>query len=204
MDEIKKIEPVATKEKLGLFKRIRKSVFVGSREDIKESFLSDILFPSIRDFIADTLYNTVDVVLYGRDERGYHYRGRRSRYGSGRAATRFYDDSPTKYARDAKAAREVGRSRTTSRYIFENVVFHDTDRMSAIDKADEVRAALLEELYKSGKVTVYDFYDEAELTGEFTDQEWGWKSFGPHNDIGFLPTSDGVSLILPEPEYLGR
>ena len=49
MNEIQKVEPVATKEKLGLFKRIRKSVFVGSREDIKESFLSDILFPSIRE-----------------------------------------------------------------------------------------------------------------------------------------------------------
>lgn len=201
MDEQKQ---VATKEKVGLLKRIRKSIFVGNKGDLKESFINDILFPTIRDFIADALYNAVDVALFGRDSSGeYRYRGRR-RYGSSRTASRFYDDSPTKYAKDAKAAREHGRSRSSSRYIFENVVFHDTDRMSAIDKADDVRAALLEELYKSGKVTVYDFYDEAELTGEFTDQEWGWRSFGPNNDIGFLPTADGVSLILPEPEYLGR
>ena len=169
MDEQKQ---VATKEKVGLLKRIRKSIFVGNKGDLKESFINDILFPTIRDFIADALYNAVDVALFGRDSSGeYRYRGRR-RYGSSRTASRFYDDSP--------------------------------DRMSAIDKADDVRAALLEELYKSGKVTVYDFYDEAELTGEFTDQEWGWRSFGPNNDIGFLPTADGVSLILPEPEYLGR
>lgn len=196
----------ASKEKLTIGKRIRKSLFSGSKEDIKNSFVEDILFPSIRDFIVDSIYNTVDTLIFGRDGGG-GYRGR-ARWRSGsRSATREgdrYIDGPTKYARDSRSAREHGRSRTSSRYIFENVVFHDTDRMSAIEKADRVRDALLEELYKSGSVTVYYFYDEAELTGEFTDQEWGWKDFGPNNDIGFLPTSDGISLILPEPVYLGR
>lgn len=196
----------ATKEKLSLGKRLRKSLFNGSKDDIRDSFTEDILFPSIRDFIVDSIYNTVDVLIFGRGEGG-GYRGR-GRYRSyGRAATRESDryiDGPTRYAKESRNAREHGRSRTSSRYVFENVIFHDTDTMSAIEKADRVREALLQELYKSGKVTVYDFYDEAELTGEFTDQEWGWTDFGPGNDIGFLPTSDGISLVLPEPKYLGR
>lgn len=196
--------PSASREKLSFGKRIKKSLFTGSKEDIKNSFVEDILFPSIRDFIVDSIYNTVDTLIFGRDG-GSGYRGR-SRWRSSKSASREgrYIDGPTKYARESQNAREHGRSRTSSRYIFENVVFHDTERMSAIEKADRVRDALLEELYKSGAVTVYFFYDEAELTGEFTDQEWGWKDFGPNNDIGFLPTSDGISLILPEPIYLGR
>lgn len=198
----------AQREKLTLGQRIKKSIFVGTKEDVKDSFIDDILFPSIRDFFVDSLYNMVDVLVFGRDERGYRGRGRR--HGSwDKPSSR--NRTPTDYAREGQAARQNGRSKTSSRYIFENVTFYDyTDDLGvfhkAIDTAESVREALYDIMEHSNphRVSVYEFYDECGQTGEWIDQEWVWpEKFGPNNDIGIRFVGDGVQLVLPEPEYAG-
>lgn len=196
------------KVKLTLGQRIKKSIFVGTKEDVRDSFIDDILFPSIRDFFVDSLYNMVDVMVFGRDEHGY--RGRARRRGSyDRPSSR--NRTPTDYAREGQAARQNGRTKTSSRYIFEGVKLYDhTDEYGefhrAADMADDIIDALHRLMARNTphQVTVYEFYDECQQTGEWIDQEWGWKEkFGPADDIGIRLVGDHIELIMPEPEYLG-
>ena len=198
----------AVKEKLSFSKKLKRYLFVGTRQDIEDSFVEDILFPAIKDFVIDAFSNAVGVAMFGRDERGWR-RGIHRRSGSSRRSREF-DRSPTEYATENKRARETGRTRTAGRYIFENITFYDEfDKdghkiRDAIDVAYDVRDALYSIMDKNEphRVTVYEFYDECELTGDWADQEWGWRSFGKEIEIRFV--RDGVQLVLDEPEYLGR
>lgn len=209
MKDSKSRNPPTQREKLTIGQRIKKNIFVGTKEDVRDSFIDDILFPSIRDFFVDSLYNMVDVMVFGRDERGYRGRGRR-RGGYDRPVSRG-DRTPTDYAREGQAARQNGRTKTSSRYIFENITFYDyTDDKGvfhkAIEMAEDVREAMyrMMETNNPHQVSVYEFYDECGQSGEWIDQEWIWpERFGPNNDIGIRFVGDGVQLVLPEPVYKG-
>ena len=199
---------VATKEKLTFGQKLKHYIFVGSRQEIEDSFIEDILFPAIKDFVIDSFNNALGVALFGRDERSW--RGGIHRRSGSRRRSREFDKTPREYAEEGRRVRETGRSRTAGRYIFENITFYDEyDKdgnkiRDAVDVAYDVRDALYSIMDRNDphRVTVYEFYDECELTGDWTDQEWGWRSFGKEIEIRFV--RDGVQLVLDEPEYLGR
>ena len=170
-----------------MWSRIKGAIFVAGAREIKESLIEDVVKPTIKDFLADVLYATVDVALYGRSaKRGR--KGGRVVTSNGRSVVDYSAESTRN--RNRREAR-----RTSSGYDFRNIYFEDRY------EADEVFDALVEEIQDKGEASVYYFYELCGVTAEYTDQQWGWKDL---SGTGYDRGPEGIALLLPKPVYLKR
>ena len=185
----KNVKAVATgtREKKGLFKRLKESIFAAGPKEVKESIVKDVIVPSLKDFFADTLYTVVDVALYGRGG-GRSSRGRKGRKSSG-GVIDYNKESTRRHDRE----RDSGRRSTG--YSLDNIFFPTRE------EADAVFDALVEELDDKGEVSVYYFYELAGITAAYTDQAWGWTSL---EGTGYIRNEDGYALALPKPKLLNK
>lgn len=167
--------------KQSLFKRFAKSIFVAGPRDVKESIVSDVLIPAIKDFVADSFYTLVDVAIYGRGGGGI----RRGRSKGGKLTSEKTDYSSA----STRRSKEV--SRTSETYGFDDIWFDDRR------ECDVVYDKLLEELEDHGFVSVYYYFEICGKTAYHTDQHWGWYSL---EGTGYRRSPEGWSLSLPKPE----
>ena len=174
-------------EKKSAFKKLKESIFAAGPKEVKESIVHDVIFPSLRDFFADTLYTIVDVAIYGRGG-GRVGRGRRRKGSSSNGVIDYSTESTRKRER-----RETGRS--SAGYSLDKIFF-DTR-----EEADQVFDALVEELEDKGEVSVYYFYELAGRSALYTDHAYGWTSL---EGTGYVRGEDGYALALPQPKQLKR
>jgi hypothetical protein len=171
-------------ENRSLFRTLKEGIFAASPRDVKESIVHDVIFPAMRDFLADTAYTIVDVAIYGRGgsrpSRGRRHDKRSGVFDYSKESTRRHDDRDT---------------RTSAGYRLDNIYF-ETRR-----EADDVFDALVEELEEKGSVSVYYFYEVAGKTALYTDHNYGWTSL---EGTRYKRSEDGYALVLPQPEKLKR
>lgn len=179
--------PPAVIGKKTLWQRFKGAIFVAGPKDVKEALIEDVLKPSIRDFLADSLYSIVDVAIYGKG--GTRGRGRRRGSGAARSVIDFTDPDR------ARDDRTIDNRRRGDEFDFSNIYFPDRH------VADDVFNMMMEKLEEKGEVMVYYFYELAQLTPPHTLQNWGWKSL---EGTGYNRGPDGVALVLPKPVLLKR
>ena len=147
--EIKKVAKGKTK-KQSSFSKLSDML----REDSKglgEHIMVDILIPAAKKLLTDSL----DMALYGevRDNRSRKRSGSRVSYGS------FYEQ------RDREEPR-----RTTRSYSYDSVYF-DT-RGEAEDVLDNMENII----DKYDSVSISDMYDLCDISGDYTDNKYGWRT----------------------------
>lgn len=173
-------------EKRSLFRTLKEGIFAASPREVKESIVHDVIFPAMRDFLADTAYTIVDVAIYGRGGS----RPSRGRSGRKRSGSGVFD-----YSKESTRRQEDRDTRTSAGYRLDNIFF-ETRR-----EADDVFDALVEELEEKGSVSVYYFYEVAGKTALYTDHNYGWTSL---EGTRYKRSEDGYALVLPQPEKLKR
>ena len=180
--ERKKLERVATgKVKTKKKSEIHKLTDVFISEDVssvKEYILMDVLLPTVKKAISDMVTNGIDMLLYG-EARG----GRRDRGGSKVSYSKYYDYSDRDYDRR--------RSRTRSRmgYDYDDIV------LETRGEAEEVLERMDDLLDNYGIVSVADLYDLVGVTGNYTDNKYGWTSL---RNASVQRLRDGYLLKLPK------
>lgn len=180
-------------KKKSVGKWLKDLIFVAGPEEVKASLVEDVIKPTIRDFIADMLYTTVDVAVYGRSGGGRKRKG-------GRVTVRG-DKELTDYGGIfGKTNRK--KPKRSNGYDFTDVRFEDRH------DADDAYEDLYDMLCDKGVVDVATYYDIARENGgkvlveeDHTDRDWGWRSL---DGAGYHHDSDGYALILPKPEWLKR
>lgn len=162
--------------------RIKESLFVTSREELKRFVIGEVILPGIRDLFHDIFQRGTEMLFYGdssgrrrRSRGGYGYRGDRTDYNS------IYDGDKKR------------KTKSASGYLLDDMIFD-----SKFD-ADEVFEGLCERLEAYDVVTVYDFYDLSGETADQTDYNWGWNSL-EGTQIKRVP--DGWCIRMPRPVHL--
>lgn len=127
--------------------------------NVKEFILLDVLVPSIKNALYDIIVGSLDKTLFG---------GRRSSSSGGRrsnADTITY----TSYSKSSKQDdRNYSRPRTSSGYGYDDILFDNRGEAEAVlDRMDEL-------IESYGEVRVADMYDMAGITGNYTDNRYGW------------------------------
>ena len=155
---------------------MRKLTDVFISEDIvnvKSYILMDVLVPSIKKAIYDIVVNSLDMSLFG---------GR----GNGRRSTAdkvSYRDYGSASRRDDR-----GSNRTTSGYSYDDIVLETRGEAEAVlSRMDE----LMEE-YQI--VRVADLYDLVGITGEYTDNNYGWTNI---RNASVERVRDGYKIKMP-------
>ena len=180
--EKKKVEKVVTgvakvKKKSEVSKL--KDIFISEdASNVKSYIIMDVLVPAIKKAIADIVTNGIDMILYG--ETGHSKRSSSSSKISYRS---YYD------RRDDDRRYDRGRSLVKQGYDYDDVIIETRGEADAvISRMDEII-----DMY--GRVSVADLYDLVGITGNYTDNNYGWTNLASAEPIR---VRDGYVIKLPK------
>lgn len=175
----KDIQPVA-KAKTKKKSEVKKFADVFIAEDItsvKDYIVNDVLIPAAKKAISDIITNGIDMILYG-EAKG---RDRRRDGGSRVSYTKYYE-------RDRD--RDYDRTRTRrSVYDYDDII------LDTRGEAEDVLNRMDDLIDAYGMVSVADLYDLVGISGNYTDNKYGWTNL---RNAEIRRTRDGYLLKLPK------
>lgn len=178
-NERKKLEKVVSgKAKVKKKSEMRKIKDVFISEDasnIKSYVLMDVLVPAIKKAISDIVTNGIDMILYG--ETGHT---KRRTTASSISYRDYYNQKSDDRFRDT--------TRTRSGYSYDDIV------LESRGEAEDVLSRMDELVETYGVVAVADLYDLVGITGEYTDNKYGWTNI---RNAEVIRVRDGYMLKLP-------
>lgn len=184
---VKKIEKVVkgdvkVKKKSEISKL--KDIFISEdASNVKTYVVMDVLVPALKKAVSDIITNGIDIILYGETDRS----SRRSAASS--ISYRQYYDDRRSYDRPY---RERGRA---SVYSYNDIV------IPTRGEAEDVLDGLYGLIDRYQVASVADFYDLVGVTGEFTDNNYGWTVL---TGSSIDRVSDGYIIRLPKARPINR
>ena len=173
--ERKKIEPIAqakTKKK----SEAKKLVGAFVQEDVtsvKDYIINDVLIPAAKKAITDIITNGIEMLLYGETRSKSKDRSTKVSY------TKYYDRD---YDRPARSRGRYG-------YDYDDIIL-DTRK-----EAEEVLDRMDDLIDSYGVVSVADLYDLVGISGNYTDNKYGWTNL---RNADVQRVRDGYLLKLPK------
>lgn len=190
-EEPKKIDKVTSgdvvRRKKPLGKRF-KELFVGEdSKGVLTFVLLDVMVPAAKDMLADAVSQGVERKLYGEARSSSRRTGRRP---GGNGHVNYNRMSNTPHDGMRSEQRSLSRRAKTS---------HDFDEiiLATRGEAEEVIDRLFDLVSQYEAASVTDLYELVGVTGEYTDDKWGWTELG---GAGVSRVKHGYLLNLPRPE----
>jgi len=178
--EKKKVEKViAGTVKSKKKSEIRKFTDVFISEDIdnvKSYILLDVLIPAIKKAISDIVTNGIDMILYGETGKTKSYST------ASKVSYRSYYDG-----RNGRI--DYSSIRTKIGYNYDDIIFDNRG------EAEDVLSRMDELISTYGLVSVADLYDLVGITGNYTDNKYGWTNI---RSASVIRVRDGYMLKLPK------
>lgn len=189
------INPVVQRKK-PLGRRFMETFFNGATaKGVIQYVMMEVVVPATKDMIADMLSTSVERALFG--ERRSSTSRSRSRPGTDSFINYSRMSStggPSRYARTEEPTRSAApRARAT--HDFEELVLRTRP------EASMVLGRMRDTIQRYGTVSINDLYDMVGLSGNYTDDKFGWTLLDDTNS-GIRRVRDGYVLDLPNPEPL--
>ena len=177
-DEREKFEKVikgTAKTKKNEMRKLRDVFISEDVKSVKSYILMDVLVPAIKDAIEDIVTNGIRMVLRGETS------ARKSSSASKISYNRIYDSkiNNDRFARD---------SSPSIRYSYDDIV------LESRGEAEDVITRMEEIIEEYGFVRVADLYDLVGITGDYTDNKYGWTSIRSAEPVR---VRNGYMLRLP-------
>lgn len=158
------VKPVVTSEvkerPRGIFGKVVKDFVQEDRHSLAEYVVLEVMLPAAKNLILDMLNKGAERTLYGVSRPS----GRTGR------AVGFY----TNYGGTPQSARTADPRPTISRQARTVHDFREV-LIQTRAEADDVLNGLRELIDNYGSASVADLYSLLDITGEFTDNKWGWE-----------------------------
>lgn len=145
-------------------------------EKVKSYILMDVLVPAVKKAISDIVTNGIDMILYG-DAGTAKKSG-----GASKVSYRSYYDK-------REERRDRSYSQTRAGYQYDDIVLDNRG------EAEEVLSRMDELVSTYGLVSVADFYDLVGVTGNYTDNKYGWTDI---RSASVVRVRDGYKVKLPK------
>lgn len=165
---------VTTKKKSEVSKLA--DIFVpGDVANVKSYVIMDVLVPAVKKAISDIVTNGVDMILYGESGRT-----RKNGPASRVSYSQYYDRDRARRDREPVAPR--------ANYSYNDILLDNRG------EAEEVLARMDELVATYGMVSVADLNDLVGITGNYTDNNYGWTNI---KSAYVQRVRDGYLLKLP-------
>jgi len=166
---------VITKKKSSL-RKFTDEFISEDAKNIKSYVLGEVLIPAIKKAISDIVTDGIDMILYGGT------RGSRGRSPADKISYRsYYDRGGSSYRRD--------EPRTTyNAYSYDDII------LDSRGEAEDVLARMDELIESYGLVRVADLYDLVGITGNYTDNKYGWTNI---RNAQIVRVRDGYMIKMP-------
>lgn len=137
--------------------------------------LKDVLVPAIKDFIEDSITNGIRMILRGESA---------PRKSSSNASTVSY----SRYYNNKDGDRFRPSNQTNTVKSYDDIIFDSRgDAELVLTRMDEM-------IDQYGIVSVADMYEMAELSGEYTYNDYGWTDIHSAN---IVRVKEGYMIKLP-------
>lgn len=147
--------------------------------NVKDYIIMDVLIPAAKKALSDIVTNGIDMILYG-ETRSNKSKGSKVSY------SKYYDDRD----RDRYRGGSYERSRTNRMgYAYDEII------LESRGEAEEVLNKMDELLDVYGVVSVADLYDLVGISGNYTDNKYGWTNL---RAASVQRLRDGYLLKLPK------
>lgn len=157
---------------------VRKLTDIFISEDVtnvKSYILMDVIVPAVKKAIYDLVVGTLDMSLYGG-------RGEGRRPTADKISFRDYNGI------SRRDERTYGGTRTTSGYTYDDIVVETRGEAEAVlSRMDEI-------MEEYGTVRVADLYDLVGVTGQYTDNSYGWTNI---RNAEVVRVRDGYKIKMP-------
>lgn len=143
--------------------------------NVKNYIILDVIVPSVKKAIYELIVGALDMTLYGG-------RGNGKRPTADKVSYRDYNGV------SRRDDRSYGVSRTTSGYSYDDIVVETRGEAEAVlSRMDEIM-----EEYEI--VRVADLYDLVGITGDYTDNKYGWTNI---RNAKIVRVRDGYKIDMP-------
>lgn len=153
------------------------SVFINEdAANVKNYVLFDVIVPSVKKALYDLVVGALDMTLFG---------GRGGANNKRPTADKVsYRDYNGISSRDDRSSRTY----TSSGYSYDDITLDSRGEAEAVlSRMDEV-------IEEYGEVRVADLYDLVGITGEYTDNKYGWTNI---RNARVVRTRDGYKIEMP-------
>lgn len=164
---------VRTKKKSGISK-LADTFISEDAQNVKSYVVLDVLIPALKKAISDIVVNGIDMILYG--EAGHT----KKRYTSSYISYNKYSDRRDEH--------EYSRARVG--YSYDDII------LDSRGEAEEVLDKMFELLDTYQFVSVADLYDLVGVTGNYTDNKYGWTNLRGAEPVRMR--DGGYALKLPK------
>lgn len=165
---------VVTKPKSAI-KKFSESFVSEDLKNVKSYVIGDVLIPAIKKAISDIVRDGIDMLLYGSSSK----RGDRRSSVDRVSYSNYYD-------RDRRVLPDT-RS-TYAGYLDRDII------LSSRGEAEDVLARMDELMDTYGLVRVADLYDLVGITGNYTDNKYGWTNI---RNAEIVHVRDGYLIKMP-------
>ena len=175
----KVVQGTAKVKKKGKSSKFAEMFIAEDVSNVKSYIVTDVLIPAAKKLFVDAIKDAVDMLVFGRTDRGKRSSGFRADYVSyNRYSDRRYDD------------RLSNDARIRTGYSYDDVI------LETRGEAEEVLDAMNDVIETYGMVSVMDLYDLVGISGQYTDNNYGWKNLRNAEPIR---TRDGEYMLkLPK------
>lgn len=143
--------------------------------NVKSYILLDVLIPAIKKAVSDIVTNGIDMILYGESEKI------KKNSTSSKISYRSYYDNDRKYSYNSSAVKRG--------YSYDDIILDNRG------EAEDVLARMDELVATYGIASVADLYDLVGITGNYTDNKYGWTDV---RSATVVRTRDGYLIKLPK------
>lgn len=144
--------------------------------NVKSYILLDVLVPAIKKAISDIVTNGIDMILYGESNRT------KSNSAASKVSYRSYYDG-------GNGRRDYSAARTKTGYNYDDIILDNRG------EAEDVLSRMDELISTYGVVSVADLYDLVGVTGNYTDNKYGWTDI---RSAQVVRVRDGYLIKLPK------
>lgn len=182
-----KVEPVVTGEvtqrKKGAWFRAKESIISEDSHSVGQYVVLEVLLPAFKNMLSDAVSKGVDALLFGEGSRVRSARG--DRPGG------YVNYTAVRQARRTEPSYGVISPRGRAQHDFNDVI------LQTRGEAEDVLEGLRQLVGQYQVATVQDFYGLVGITGNFTDEKWGWYDL---QGAGIRPVRGGYLIVLPRTE----
>lgn len=176
----KKLETVAVgkvKKKNGFIKA-KEAIISEDAQNVKEYIIRDVIVPAAKDLINKIVTNSISMILFGDTSHA-------TKSGTGSSAYRYSYNSC--YSGNSSQKSNNSNSRTV--YDYDDIIFESRGA------AEQVLSSMDDLIERYNMVSVADFYDLSGVTGQYTDNKYGWTNL---RDASIIRMSDGYMIKFPK------
>lgn len=169
--------------KKGIFSRLGNALFgENSLRNAAHYVGTDIIIPSIKSIIVDSVVASVNSLIYGDTASSYNRN------------TRGYTNYSKAYSQQRPPANRYNKSIRAANRVQEFAFETRNDAAIVLDQLIEIAT-------NYSVATVADYYDNIGATTEYTDNNYGWEEQDLRN-VNIFASPNGYILSLPKPRAL--